>query len=77
MAKTKKLEPELEQIARRIKSLRVKKGFTSAENFAYENEFNRVQYWRTEKGANFTMRTLIRILKIHKITLDEFFKGMK
>jgi hypothetical protein len=29
-----------------------------------------------EKGTNFTIRTLLRILDAHKITLEEFFKGI-
>ena len=65
------------QIGTHIKELRIKKGYTSAEIFAYEHELNRISYWRMEKGANITMSSLFRILDIHQITLSEFFKDIK
>ena len=64
-------------IGEKIKTLRIKKGYTSAEIFAYEHELNRISYWRMEKGANITMSSLFRILDIHQITLSEFFKDIK
>jgi predicted transcriptional regulator len=64
------------QIADRIKQLRIEKGYISHEFFAWEHNIPRVQYWRMEKGTNFTIRTLLRILDAHKITLEEFFKGI-
>lgn len=67
----------IKQIGEKLKGLRIKSGNKSAEVFAYENELNRVQYYRMEKGANFTMKTLLKVLDIHKITLEEFFKDLK
>ena len=67
------LDPRIAKIANKIKELRVQKGYTSHETFAWENELNRVQYWRIEKGSNITLKTLITILNIHKISLSEFF----
>lgn len=66
----------LEKIAKKIKQLRKEKGFTSFESFAYEYEINRVQYWRIESGKNMTLKTLIKVLDIHKITLEDFFKDL-
>ncbi|GIQ57155.1 hypothetical protein Flavo103_02910 [Flavobacterium collinsii] len=66
----------LEKIAKKIKQLRKEKGFTSFESFAYEYEINRVQYWRIESGGNITLKTLIKVLDIHKITLEDFFKDL-
>lgn len=66
-------DPRLEEIGRRIKELRVKKGYKSAEIFAYEHGLNRVSYWRMEKGCNLTITSLLRLLDIHGITLEEFF----
>lgn len=56
MAK-KKLTPEetLLAIGERLKALRIEKGFSSYEKFAWDNEINRVQYYRMEKGANITI----------------------
>lgn len=68
----------IERIGERVKELRIKKGFTSYETFAFEHDLPRVQYGRLERGAaNFKMASLLRVLDIHKITLEDFFKGLK
>jgi len=35
---------------------------------------SRSAYWRLESGANFELKTLIRICELFKITLAEFFE---
>ena len=77
MAKTKVSPKRVKQIGEKLKKLRIKAKYVSAEIFAYDHELNRVQYWRMEKGANFTMNSLIAVLDIHKITLEDFFDGLK
>lgn len=67
-------DERMRKIANKLKELRKKAGYTNYENFAWDNEIGRVQYWRMEKGANFTMVTFLKILDAHKITLGEFFK---
>ena len=69
-------EQNIKKIAEKIKALRIAKGYTSYENFAYENDLSRVQYWRMERGCNFTITYLIKILEIHKIGLDKFFEDI-
>jgi transcriptional regulator with XRE-family HTH domain len=64
------------QIARKIKELRIQKGYTSHEAFAWDNNLNRAQYWRIEKGSNITLKTLLAILDIHKISLNLFFSDL-
>ena len=71
--KTEKVDNRILEVSQKIKKLRIKKGYTSYESFAWDNELNRVQYWRMEKGANFTISSLLKILDVHKITLDQFF----
>ena len=64
----------LERIGSRLTDLRKQKGYSSHEDFAYDFDLPRVQYWRIEKGkANVTIRSLYRILSIHKLTVEEFF----
>jgi hypothetical protein len=79
-AKAKKEAPDndkrIQKIGNRLKQLRVAKGFTSYEDFAWEHEINRVQYWRMEKGLNFTMKSLLKILDVHKLSLSDFFKDI-
>ena len=72
----KEIDSKISQIAEKIKLLRKEKGFTSYETFAFEYEINRVQYWRIEKGNNITLKTLIKVLAIHNLTLNEFFKDL-
>lgn len=66
-------DSRLIDIGNRIKSLRIEKGYSSAETFAYEHELNRVSYWRMERGSNLTLSSLLRILDIHKLSLQDFF----
>jgi len=70
------IDLRIAKIANKIKELRIKKGYTSHETFAWENELNRVQYWRIEKGSNITLKTLITILNIHDISLSDFFSDI-
>lgn len=64
----------LEKVGKKLEELRKKKGYTSHESFAYDNELPRVQYWRIEKGkTNVTLKSLVKILAIHKLTVEEFF----
>ena len=68
--------PLVKKIAEKVKQLRIDKGYTSYENFAYENDLSRVQYWRLERGTNFTINYLLRILEIHQLSLREFFNDV-
>ena len=70
------IDLRIAKIANKIKELRIKKGYTSHETFAWKNELNRVQYWRIEKGSNITLKTLITILNIHDISLSDFFSDI-
>jgi transcriptional regulator with XRE-family HTH domain len=74
IVKEEVLKSTLERIGARLTELRKQKGYTSHEDFAYDYDLPRVQYWRIEKGkANLTIRSLYRILAIHKLSVDEFF----
>ncbi len=65
----------LTEIGQRLTELRKRKGYRSHESFAWDHDLPRAQYWRLEKGkANFTIKTLVKVLAIHNLTLEEFFK---
>lgn len=66
----------LKVIGDKLKDLREKKGYASHDFFAWDNKIAPSQYYRMEKGANITLKTLMRVLDIHGMTLEEFFKGM-
>ena len=73
MAKLTFQEKNIKIIAQKVKQLRIDKGYTSYENFAYENDLSRVQYWRLERGTNFTINYLLKVLEIHRLSLSDFF----
>ncbi len=75
--KEKSIDPRIQQIAKKLEQIRIEKGFTSYENFAIEFDISRMQYWRMEKGTNFTFQSLLKILDAHKIGLSEFFEDFK
>lgn len=66
----------IERIASRIKELRIKAGYSSYENFALDNDLDRKQYWRVEKGSNLTLKTLKKILNKLNVSEKEFFEGI-
>jgi len=73
---TKPNQEELNAIALRLKELRKAKGYSNYEHIAFDLEMSRSAYWRLETGANFELKTLIKICKLLKVTLEEFFKGI-
>ncbi len=78
MEKSSHISPEEEKeyllkMGKRLKQLRIEKGYSNYENFAFESGLSRTQYGRYEKGTNIQFTTLLRITKAHNITLAEFF----
>jgi transcriptional regulator with XRE-family HTH domain len=67
---------ELVAIAMRLKELRKAKGYSNYEHIAFALEMSRSAYWRLETGANFELKTLIKICKLLEVSLEEFFKGI-
>lgn len=68
--------PELEAIALRLKELRKSKGYANYEHIAFDLGMSRSAYWRLETGANFELKTLIKICRLLDVTLEEFFSGI-
>lgn len=64
------------KVSKKIKELRIKKGYSSYENFANDFNLDRKQYWRIENNSNITLKTLENILKIHDISVSEFFSDI-
>ena len=64
---------EIEKLAKRIKSLRIEKGYSSYETFAFENGIHRAQYGRYEIGTDIQFTSLLKIAKAFDMTLEEFF----
>ncbi|WP_446788218.1 helix-turn-helix domain-containing protein [Macellibacteroides fermentans] len=67
----------LTEIGNQIRALRKANTNLSAEDFANEKGFDRVQYSRIENGANITMKTLLKVIDAHNISLSEFFSSFE
>jgi transcriptional regulator with XRE-family HTH domain len=61
-------------VSKRLKELRIAKGYTNYEYLAYEIGMSRSQLGTYENGANITIASLIKILDHLGVTLHEFFK---
>ena len=68
------VDAELVNLGKRMRALRLKKGYTSFESFAYDNDLPRVLYGNYEKGGgNITYKNLLKVVKALGVTLKEFF----
>lgn len=73
-----KTDEELEKLGKRIKQLRIAKGYKNYEIFAYEHGINRAQYGQYENGKNLRYASLIKILNAFEMSIEEFFsEGFK
>lgn len=66
-------EKQLTNLGNRLRELRIEKGFTNYEQFAYENNIPRAQYGRYERGEDLRFSSLLKVLKALDISLEEFF----
>ena len=66
----------LNYISENLKRIRIEKGYSNYEYFAYEIGISRSQYGRYETGENMKVLTLLKILNFHNISFTEFFKGL-
>lgn len=71
------LQEQLNKLAKRLRELRIEKGYTNYEQFAYDNHIPRAQYGRYEKGQDLRFSSLLKVLKALGISLEEFFKDFE
>lgn len=66
-------ERGLSAIGLKLKQLREQKGFATSHEFAEEFQLPCAQYRNMEEGkVNLTFKSLMRVLKIHQLSLEEF-----
>ncbi|HYG19465.1 MAG TPA: helix-turn-helix transcriptional regulator [Ohtaekwangia sp.] len=76
--KSKSLYSTLEDIGVWLSELRTAKGYDTIKEFAIDHDLPLIHYWRIEKGkANLTIKTLLGLLSIHKVSLEDFFCAIK
>ena len=70
-------QADLVRLGQRIKALRIEKGYTSFETFAYDNDISRAQFGGYEKGENLRYTSLLKVIRALDVTLEEFFEGFE
>jgi transcriptional regulator with XRE-family HTH domain len=74
MKNTNAFKTILAVVGERLAELRIKKGYSTIKEFTEQYDLPHIQYWRMEKGkANITLKSLVKVLTIHKISLQDFF----
>jgi|GEM_PF-2408238 len=77
MTQEHSIEEIMKVVSAKLAELRKQKGYTSHENFAIDHNIARMQYWRIEKGkTNITLKTLVKLLAIHQVSLNDFFADL-
>lgn len=71
--KTKREEELIQILGDKIRSLRKQKGYSNADIFAYENDIDRSQYGKYERGMDMTFSSIVRITDALGVTLQDFF----
>jgi len=66
----------LKEIGSRIR-MRRKSLAKNYEDFADDHDFNKVTISRLENGENFTMKSLVQVLRVLDVSIEDFFKGIK
>ena len=69
----KEKDPIVIALGSRIKELRIAKGYTNYENFAFDHDLPRSQFGRYEKGEDIRFTSLVKILHAFNVSPEEFF----
>jgi hypothetical protein len=70
-------EAYMQKLGAFIKKKRVENGYTSSELFAYDNEINRTQYFRYEKGEDLRFSSFLKVVNGLGMTPAEFLSEME
>ncbi len=66
----------LEEMGKKLTSLRKAEGYKNYETFAYENAIPRAQYGRYERGQGLKLSSLLKVLHALGIKPSDFFGQM-
>lgn len=72
-SKVLELDIELQKLGERLKQLRIAKGYTNKDFFAYDHRIHPAQYSRYERGQDLQYSTLIKLINAFGISVAEFF----
>ena len=65
---------QLQNLGKRLRELRIERGYTDYEQFAFDNDLPRAQYGRYEQGKDLRFSSLVKVLKALDVSLEEFFR---
>jgi hypothetical protein len=75
--RAKQTGPVLKKIGDKLTQMRIEKGYPERVAFSRAFELPEIQYWRIEKGrANISINSLVKLLYIHRMPIEEFFKDL-
>ena len=69
----KELEELLQNMGKRMQTLRKEKGYKNYELFAYQNDIPRAQYGRYERGQDLKLSSLLKVVRGFNISIKDFF----
>jgi transcriptional regulator with XRE-family HTH domain len=61
-------------LGERIRQLRIEKGYSNYENFAFEKDIPRAQFGRYERGEDLRYTSLLKVCQALDVTIQEFFE---
>ena len=64
---------QLKALGAKLRKLRIEKGYTNYEQFAFAHELPRAQYGRYEQGQDLRFSSLVKVLKAMDVSLGDFF----
>jgi transcriptional regulator with XRE-family HTH domain len=70
-------EELLIKLGERIKQMRIEKGYSSYEYFAYDHNISRSQFGRYERGEDLRFSSLVKVANAFGLSLEEFFKDFE
>jgi len=71
-------DPILKMIGDKVRTIRKSNpDYANYEVFAYLNKINKVTLANIEKGLNYNISSLLKVLKALNVTVEDFFNGIK
>lgn len=64
---------ELKKLGERIRTLRIQKGYSNYENFAFTHDIPRAQFGRYERGEDLRYSSLLKVLSALDVSVKDFF----
>ena len=70
-------EKQLTNLGNKLRELRISRGFTNYEQFAFTHDLPRAQYGRYENGQDLRFSSLLKVLKALDVSLNDLWKDTK